>query len=124
MMPSYEDLQAQVHHLKTQLAGVVGSVDYKQRLRTTFAMQPKHAALLALLMGATRPVHGETLYSLVYEYDNGDGPGPNIVRVGISQMRRIIEAHGCPFGIYSAYGSGCYSITPELRAWVSERVPA
>lgn len=124
MTPSYEDLQAQNAWLKEQLDGVTGSTNYQTELRHAFGLSPKQAGILAVLMNAKRPVTTTTMYSLVYEHENGEGPDHPIVKVGISQLRRRLRAFRAPEGVTNAWGTGGYTITPELRAWVSDRVAA
>lgn len=124
MTPTYDDLQEQVRYLREKLDGVTGTADHKTSLRHAFGLSPKQAATLALLMGATRPVSTTAIYLNVFERDCGDGPNLDSVKVCLSQLRRRFADFKAPGGISNAYGTGCYTIAPELRAWVSERVPA
>lgn len=124
MTPSYEDLRAEVTDLRERLNGIIGTVDHRDQLRHAFGLSPKQADILAILLKAKRPVSTDNLYANVFEYVNGDGPSLAIVKVCLSQLRRRLAAFNAPGGISNAYGTGSYTMTPELRAWVSERVPA
>ena len=124
MTPQIEDLQEQVRYLRERLDDLVGTVDQKTKLRHAFGLSPKQAGTLALLMGATRPVSTTAIYLNVFEHDNGDGPDLASVKVCLSQLRRRFADFKAPGGISNAYGTGCYTLAPELRAWIDERVAA
>jgi hypothetical protein len=124
MTPNEESLRAEVEYLRERLDGLVGTVDQKTQLRHAFGLSPKQAGTLALLMGATRPVSTTAIYLNVFEHDNGDGPCLASVKVCLSQLRRRFADFKAPGGISNAYGTGCYTIAPELRAWIDERVAA
>lgn len=124
MTPNEEALRAEVEYLRERLDGLVGTVDHKTQLRHAFGLSPKQAGTLALLMGATRPVSTTAIYLNVFERDCGDGPDLASVKVCLSQLRRRFADFGAPGGISNAYGTGCYTIAPELREWISGRVAA
>lgn len=123
MTATIEDLQEQVVHLKGMLAELRGGIDQHTQLRHAFGLSPKQAQALALLLNTTRPLSLETVYANVYEHPNGGGPDFPIVKVAMSQLRLKMGDRGAPSGgIAAAYGTGCYSLTPELRAWIQQRL--
>ncbi len=124
MTPTYEDLQEQVRDLRERLNGVTGTVETHDQLRHAFGISPKQARTLAVLMNATRPVTTTALYLNVFEHANGDGPDLASVKVCLSQLRRRLQEFNAPGRISNAYGTGSYTMSPELRAWVAERVSA
>lgn len=123
MMPSYEDLQERVSYLESRLRDLTGENARQPLLHAVTGVNPKHAAILAVLLGVSqgRYVSDTAIYEAVYEYPNGDGPHPSSVKVGISRLRLRLKDLRAPHGIETAYGYG-YRITPELRAWLLERV--
>jgi hypothetical protein len=124
MTATIESLRAEVEYLRERLSELTGTVDQKTQLRHAFGLSPKQAGTLALLMGATRPISTTAIYLNVFERDCGDGPDLASVKVCLSQLRRRFADFKAPGGISNAYGTGCYTLAPELRAWVAERVSA
>jgi len=124
MTPTIEDLQEQVRDLRERLNGVTGTVEAHDQFRHAFGISPKQARTLALLMRATRPVTTTAIYLNVFERDCGDGPDLASVKVCLSQLRRRLQEFNAPGRISNAYGTGSYTMSPELRAWVAERVAA
>lgn len=122
MTPTIEDLQEQVAYLKERLGRLTGSPDQHEALRIEFGLSPKQAGTLALMLNTGRPISTETIYANVFEHHDGGGPDTPIVRVCVSQLRRKLESFKAPPGISSAYGTGCYQMTPDLRAWVQARL--
>jgi DNA-binding winged helix-turn-helix (wHTH) protein len=70
--------------------------------------------LLALLVAARGAVSSDLL---VREVSAGR------LTSEIARARAALRRLGAPYGIETAHGLG-YRITPELRAWVAERVSA
>jgi hypothetical protein len=124
MTATIESLRAEVEYLRERLNGVTGTVEAHDQLRHAFGISPKQARTLALLMRATRPVTTTAIYLNVFERDCGDGPDLASVKVCLSQLRRRLAAFNAPGRISNAYGTGAYTMSPELRAWVNDRVSA
>lgn len=115
-----EQLRAEVSALKEVLAQLQGGEDQASQYRTAFGLQPAHARLLAVLVNTRRPIHTDALYAMVFEQPNGDGPLPGSVKIGVSTIRHRVAGYGAPERtIPAAFGTACYSLTPEFRAWLT-----
>lgn len=125
MTPTYEDLQEQVVYLQGRLAELTGENAREPLLKVIVGVNPKHAAVLAVLLHAApgRYVSDAAIYQAVYEHQNGDGPCATSVKVAICKLRLRLGDLRAPHGIETAYGHG-YRATPELRAWLQDRLDA
>lgn len=118
-----EQLRAEVEALREKLAVLVGGDDQFTQIRTSLGLRPKHAMLLALLFNTQRALTAEAIYANVFEHANGDGPILDCVKVAICQTRARMVALGAPERcIPAAFGTGSYTLTPEARAWLTERL--
>lgn len=123
MTPQIEDLQEQVRYLRERLDDLSGSNDQITAIRTSLGLMPRHAAVLALLVNTQRALRDEAIYSAVFEHANGDGPTMGTVKVAISTIRSKVRALGAPERtIPVAFGTSSYSLTPEFRAWLGDRL--
>lgn len=123
MTPQIEDLQEQVRYLRERLADLAGTEDQLTAVRASLGLSPRLAKVLLLLLNAARPVRTEAIYVNVFEHDNGDGPVLECVKVAMCRLRaEILKRSGPPKAITCAFGTGCYSLTPEARQWLGERL--
>jgi DNA-binding response OmpR family regulator len=123
MTPQIEDLQEQVRYLRGRIEELTGTEDQITRLRSALGLRPKHAAVLALMLNTNRSLSVDAIYRNVFEYDNGDGPIIECVKVAICEIRKHIIPLGAPERcIPAAFGTGTYSLTPEARAWLTSRI--
>ena len=123
MTPTYDDLQEQVRYLRGRIEDLTGTEDQVTRLRASLGLMPRHAAVLALLVNTNRGLRDEAIYNAVFEHANGDGPTMGTVKVAISTIRSKVRALGAPERtIPVAFGTSSYSLTPEFREWLSDRL--
>lgn len=118
-----EQLRAEVECLRERLAGLTGDEDQVARIRVSLGLMPRHAAVLALLLNTQRALRMEAIYANVFEHANGDGPVMETVKVAMSTIRSKVRPLGAPERcIPSAFGTRSYSLTPEFRAWLLDRL--
>ena len=122
MTPTYEEVCDQVAVLQSRLEQLTGTPELRDRVRQTFKLSPKQAAIITLLLKTRRPVTAEMVYANVFEHPNGDGPEQKIIAVTVCQLRSRLRALDAPGGISSSYGTGAYTITDDLRAWLNARL--
>ena len=123
MTPQIEDLQEQVRYLRGRISELTGTDDQITSFRASLGLMPRHAAVLALLVNTQRALRDEAIYGAVFEHDNGDGPQLQSVKVAICTIRAKVRALGAPERtIPVAFGTGSYSLTPEFRVWLGERL--
>lgn len=112
-----ELLRAEVAHLKEQLAELTGK-DLVSAIRHRLGIRPKCAGVLAAITkrGSRLVPHG-SIYSAVFEHDNGDGPTMEIIKVSVCYVRKALRDAGAPGQIHNVHGRG-YQADQELCDWV------
>jgi len=120
MKPSYEQLEERLRFATARLAEVSGAnVAADIKAATGLSSQPSR--VLAMLYVATGMVSVGLIWTEVMQYENGDGPTMESVKVRVSQIRRCLREQGvCP-SIVNEWGFG-YRLTDEARGWLAERL--
>lgn len=116
MKPTYEDLQYEIVRLK---ALVAPNLTLAARMQIALRMTPRESAVLALLVERGQSSR-EIIYSLCFEYPNGDGPFAKIVDVYMCRIRKAFRDGGIPGTIKNVRAYG-YSLTPPALDYLRAR---
>lgn len=120
MRPSYEQLEERLRFAHARLAEVSGAnLAADVRAATGLPCQP--ARVLAMLYAAPGMVSVGLIWTEVMQYENGDGPTMESVKVRVSQIRRYLREQGVALAIVHEWGFG-YRLTDEARAWLTGRM--
>lgn len=120
-MTREQELEAEVERLK-HIVGEMMRPDLALRIKQAVRTRGiKAARILAMLLPTHEGRTREAIWAAVFQHPNGDGPEIKIVDVQVSQLRSDLRAAKAPGNIECVWGWG-YRLTPELRAWLRDRV--
>lgn len=120
MRPSYEQLEERLRFANARLAEMSGAnLAADVKAATGLSCQP--ARVLAMLYAAPGMVSVGMIWTETMQYENGDGPTMENVKVRVSQIRKHLRDQGVAPSIVHEWGFG-YRLTDEARAWLAGRL--
>lgn len=120
-MTREEQLEAEVDRLQ-HIVDTLTASDQAQKIRAAVGVTPTCAKILACLLAA--PSNGrsnEALYAYAMQYDNGDGPEIEGLKVHMTNARNALRKAGAPEGIVCVWGWG-YRMSVGLQTWLRARL--